>query len=102
MDLLRWSDQRKYTFTCETKQFMQIKNTISTNKCFYLDDEETASRAARAVTYTDQKPPIMSIDDGIKQGSFFPNPGDELKKGDAKGKLFYEPMWVNKVRNHIS
>ncbi|CAG2217137.1 XDH [Mytilus edulis] len=50
-------------------------------------DEETANRAAAQVqvTYSDQKTPILSIDDGIKQGSFIPSIITKpLIKGDAQ------------------
>ena len=53
------------------------------------EDEETAYRAAREVnvTYTDQKPPILTIDDAIKQNSFHPDSPFRRKmvKGDAPG-----------------
>lgn len=53
-------------------------------------DEETANRAAAQVqvTYSDQKTPILSIDDGIAQGSFIPSIITKpLVKGDAQSKM---------------
>ncbi|XP_052067278.1 uncharacterized protein LOC127706662 [Mytilus californianus] len=53
-------------------------------------DEETANRAAAQVqvTYSDQKTPILSIEDGIKQGSFIPSVITKpLIKGDAQSKI---------------
>lgn len=55
-------------------------------------DEETANRAASQVqvTYSDQKTPIVSIDDGIKQGSFIPSIITKpLIKGDAQSKIYF-------------
>lgn len=59
-------------------------------------DEDTANRAAKQVqvTYTDQKPPILSIEDAIKQGSYFPNPGKEVKKGDAQTAISNSPKQI--------
>ncbi|XP_071122788.1 uncharacterized protein [Mytilus edulis] len=48
-------------------------------------DEETANRAAKQVqvTYSDKKPPILSLDDGINKGSFLPDIYP-LTKGNAQ------------------
>ena len=39
------------------------------------------------VTYTDQQPPIMTLEEGIEKKSFFPGVGEEIKVGDAEGKV---------------
>lgn len=53
------------------------------------DNEETAYSAARAVTasYSDVKPPVLNIDDAIKQGMVFPKQADDIVVGDAEGSL---------------
>ncbi|CAC5385055.1 XDH [Mytilus coruscus] len=60
------------------------------------DDEETANRAAGQVevTYSDQKQPILTIEDGIKAKSFFPNPGDVVTAGDAETAIANSPKKI--------
>jgi xanthine dehydrogenase molybdopterin-binding subunit B len=77
---------------------------ISTFYCLFLSvDEDMANRAAKQVqvTYTDQKPPILSIEDAIKQGSYFPNPGKEVKKGDAQSKYTDQKLLACLRRTNI-
>lgn len=54
-------------------------------------DEETANRAAKQVqvTYSDKKPPILSLDDGINKGSFLPDIYP-LTKGNAQSKTQFD------------
>lgn len=40
------------------------------------------------VTYTDVKPPILSLADGIAKQSFFDKKLDEVVVGDAEGMLY--------------
>lgn len=65
----------------------------------YIDDEETANRAAGQVevTYSDQQQPILTIEDGIKAKSFFPNPGDVVTAGDADGRYKLEQKIMTEI-----
>ncbi|XP_076115153.1 xanthine dehydrogenase-like isoform X1 [Mytilus galloprovincialis] len=60
------------------------------------DDEDIANRATEQVlvTYSDQKPPIMSIEDGIQAKSFFPKPGDVFKAGNADTAIANSPKKI--------
>ncbi|XP_063399739.1 xanthine dehydrogenase/oxidase-like [Mytilus trossulus] len=60
------------------------------------DDEETANRATGQVevTYSDQMQPILTIEDGIKAKSFFPNPGDVVTAGDADAAIANSPKKI--------
>ena len=53
----------------------------------FADTQDNANSAASAVkvTYSEQKPPILTIKDAIAQKSFFPTPCEDLKQGDAEG-----------------
>ncbi|CAG2214889.1 XDH [Mytilus edulis] len=46
------------------------------------------------VTYSDQKQPILTIEDGIKAKSFFPNPGDIVTAGDADAAIANSPKKI--------
>ena len=41
------------------------------------------------VTYSNVKPPILTIKDAIKKKSFFPKPAKDLIVGDAESKASY-------------
>ncbi|KAH3886873.1 hypothetical protein DPMN_010886 [Dreissena polymorpha] len=64
---------------------------MSTHWCITLisstDNEETAYSAARAVTasYSDVRPPVLTIEEAIKQGMVFPKQADDIVMGDAEG-----------------
>ncbi|XP_052261039.1 uncharacterized protein LOC127865162 isoform X4 [Dreissena polymorpha] len=53
------------------------------------DNEETAYSAARAVTasYSDVRPPVLTIEEAIKQGMVFPKQADDIVMGDAEGAI---------------
>uniref|UniRef100_K1Q8Q7 Xanthine dehydrogenase n=1 Tax=Magallana gigas TaxID=29159 RepID=K1Q8Q7_MAGGI len=53
-------------------------------------ENSTAANAAVSkvkVTYTDQQPPILTMEDAIQKKSIFPKVADELKVGDAEGAI---------------
>ena len=58
---------------------------------YYADTEGIANTAAGAVkiTYSDVKPPILTIQDAIQKKSFFPQPTKDLLVGDAESKFYY-------------
>ncbi|XP_078252682.1 xanthine dehydrogenase/oxidase-like [Rhinoraja longicauda] len=47
------------------------------------------------VTYQDQKPPIVSLDDAIKQKSFYPSPGPGIQVGDPVNAILESPCKVD-------
>lgn len=56
-------------------------------------ENSTAANAAVSkvkVTYTDQQPPILTMEDAIQKKSIFPKVADELKVGDAEGLYNFE------------
>lgn len=56
-------------------------------------ENSTAANAAVSkvkVTYTDQQPPILTMEDAIQKKSIFPKVADELKVGDAEGLFFFQ------------
>lgn len=56
-------------------------------------ENSTAANAAVSkvkVTYTDQQPPILTMEDAIQKKSIFPKVADELKVGDAEGLYIFE------------
>ena len=50
------------------------------------DTFEQANTAAKLVdiVYIDKKPPILSIEDAIRNNSFFPNPPEDFVFGNAE------------------
>ena len=59
-------------------------------KCFmFADTQRHADEAAKAVkvTYKEQKPLILTIDEAIAAKSFFDPQAKTLTKGDAAGKI---------------
>ena len=58
---------------------------------------ETARNAAKLVnvTYKNINPPILSIADAIKAGSYFPKPSDDFSVGDARTAIKNSPVVVN-------
>ena len=57
-----------------------------------IDSADHASSACYAVnvTYTNQQPPILTIQDAIDKKSFFPKPADDIVAGDAEGIVLYD------------
>lgn len=56
-----------------------------------LSENSTAASTAASkvkVTYTDQQPLILTMEDAIEKKSIFPKNADEIKVGDAEGSPF--------------
>ena len=58
---------------------------------YIVENEDIANRAVSevVVTYSDQKPPLLSIDDAIKARKVYPLPPplDKFAKGDAQSTI---------------
>ncbi|KAK3101621.1 hypothetical protein FSP39_004931 [Pinctada imbricata] len=80
-------------FKFRAKTGLASSITLSVNGQKYTEDHFGAISAAGAVkvTYTDQQPPILTLEEGIKQKSFFPGVGEEITVGDAEA--YYCPNW---------
>lgn len=73
------------------KEMLNILGLLSTEAvtcCLWLDDTMTAETAASLVkvTYKDVQPPLLNLDEAIKQKSFFPGAPNPLIVGDPDGK----------------
>lgn len=67
-------------------------------------ENSTAANAAVSkvkVTYTDQQPPILTMEDAIQKKSIFPNVADELKVGDAEGLFFSQLNLICSVNVNV-
>lgn len=70
------------------QKYIQVKFLGHTYCLYGILENSTAANAAVSkvkVTYTDQQPPILTMEDAIQKKSIFPNVADELKVGDAEG-----------------
>lgn len=67
----------------------QVKIRSSDNISMFADTQRHADEAAKAVkvTYKEQKPLILTIDEAIAAKSFFDPQAKPLKKGDAAGRV---------------
>ena len=61
-----------------------------------IETEGIANTAAGAVkiTYSDVKPPILSLQDAIRKKSFFPKPAKDVVVGDAESKYVMYVWYV--------
>ena len=60
---------------------------------FTSDTQRHADEAAKAVkvTYKDQEPPLLTIDEAVAAESFFDPQAKTITKGDAESKLQMKP-----------
>ena len=67
----------------------KVKIRSSDNISLFADTQRHADEAAKAVkvTYKEQKPLILTIDEAIAAKSFFDPQAKTLKKGDAAGRV---------------
>ena len=72
--------------------YRKIENTIlALNDKLVLSENSTAASTAASkvkVTYTDQQPLILTMEEAIEKKSIFPKNADEIKVGDAEGSPF--------------
>lgn len=75
------------------QQYLLVKFLQNNYDLLGILENSTAANAAVSkvkVTYTDQQPPILTMEDAIQKKSIFPKVADELKVGDAEGLYIFE------------
>lgn len=86
------------------QKYIQVKFLGHTYCLYGILENSTAANAAVSkvkVTYTDQQPPILTMEDAIQKKSIFPKVADELKVGDAEGLFFFQLNLICSVNVNV-